>query len=123
VAYANNGSCDDVCIDVGNWDNQNEDYDEERADNEVGAKNARVDVKIDAKAAAGSETGENKKEDVAVRRKIFFISKLVLYFRGPGTCTGPCLRSYPCSRSRRPCQSRKCYVLAQILFPVALTNR
>jgi hypothetical protein len=88
VAYANNGSCDDVCIDVGNWDNQNEDYDEERADNEVGAKNARVDVKIDAKAAAGSETGENKKEDVAVRRKIFFyihMSKLVLSVRGPGT--------------------------------------
>jgi hypothetical protein len=82
VAYANNGSCDDVGVDVGNWDNQ-EDYDEERADNEVGTRAARVDnriearskinAKIDAKAADGSETGEDKKEDVAVRRKIFFL--------------------------------------------------
>jgi hypothetical protein len=90
VAYANNGSCDDVCIDVGNWDNQNEDYDEERADNEVGAKNARVDVKIDAKAAAGSETGENKKEDVAVRRKIFFI-----YVEVGFICTGSRNMNWP----------------------------
>jgi hypothetical protein len=48
---------------------KDEDYDEKRADNEVGAKNARVDAKIEAKAAAGSETSKNKKEDVAVRRK------------------------------------------------------
>jgi hypothetical protein len=54
--------------DVGNRGNH-EGYDEKRADNEIGAKNARVDAKIDAKATPGSKTGKNKKEDVAVRRK------------------------------------------------------
>jgi hypothetical protein len=44
------GSCDDA--DVGNWDNQ-EGYDEERADNEVGNN-----VKI----AAGSKTSKSKKK-------------------------------------------------------------
>jgi hypothetical protein len=52
VAYANNGRRDNV--NVGNWDNQ-KCYNEERADNEVGAN--RVDVEI----TAGSETGKNKK--------------------------------------------------------------
>jgi hypothetical protein len=60
VAYANKGSRDDV--NVGNWDNQ-KGYDEERADNEDSANRADVEI------TAGSETGKNKKEDVAVRRK------------------------------------------------------
>jgi hypothetical protein len=57
--------------DVGNRGNQ-EDYDEERADNKIGTKVARVnnridarsknDAKIDAKAAAGSKTSKSKKK-------------------------------------------------------------
>jgi hypothetical protein len=66
------GSCNDA--DVGNWDNQ-EGYDEERADNEVSAN--RVDAQIDARRMPGSTSrsppearpARTKKEDIAVRRK------------------------------------------------------
>jgi hypothetical protein len=58
-----NGSCDDA--DVGNWDNQ-EGYDEERADNEVG-NNARRDVNTSESEAKTS--GKSKKK--IVRKKAF----------------------------------------------------
>jgi hypothetical protein len=69
VAYANKGSCDDVGVDVGNWDNQ-EGYDEERADNEVG-NNARRDVnasKNKAKMSGKSKKRMNRKKFVCCRK-------------------------------------------------------
>jgi hypothetical protein len=53
---------------------KDEDYDEKRADNKVGAKNARVDAKIDARSAdAGSETSKSKKK---MNCKKFFLAVL-----------------------------------------------
>jgi hypothetical protein len=57
-----NGSCDDK---VGNRGNQDEDYDEERADNKIGTKVARVDNRIDARSKNDAKTsGKSKKKIV-----------------------------------------------------------
>jgi hypothetical protein len=71
VAYANNGSCDDV--DVGNWDNQ-EDYDEERADNRIDARS-----KIDAKS--GKQEPEAKKmNSKKFVRAVFILGSRNMYW-------------------------------------------
>jgi hypothetical protein len=89
VAYAKHGSHDN--IDVGNWGNQNEDYDEEKADNEVGADDAKKDVNnsenagVNVKIAAGSKTSKSTKK---MNRKKFVCCRKCTCIWRPGTRTG-----------------------------------
>jgi hypothetical protein len=72
--------------DVGNRGNH-KGYNEKRADNEVDAKNARVDAKIVAKAAAGSKTSKStkkmnrKKEDIFVVYDVVHVIEVVAHVK------------------------------------------